>query len=109
MLLSLGLKNKISKPTRITETSETSLDHVITNLQNDVIHSGIFVAKVTDHLPVFALCGVNPIRTKSEIDLYKRSITSAKKDVFLGVLGRKLQICSLKQMSSIQSNILQTL
>ena len=106
MLLSLGLKNKISKPTRITETTETVLDHVITNLPNDVMYSGILVAKVTDHLPVFALCGLNPVRTKSQIDIYKRSITSAKKISFCMLWVGKLLPCILKQTILTQSNVL---
>ena len=89
MLLSLGLKNKISKPTRITETTETILDHIITNLPNEITHSGILVAGVTDHLPVYALCGLCPVRPNAQKDTYKRSITSAKKDVFLDMLGRE--------------------
>ena len=63
---------------------------MITNLPNDIVHSGIFVAKVTVHLPVFALCGLGPVRSKSQLDMYKRSITSAKKDIFLHVLGGKI-------------------
>ena len=83
MLFSLGLRNMISKPTRITKTTETVIDHIITNLPNETIHSGILIGDVADHLPIFALCSLSPSRKTSPEDVYYRSITSAKKDTFI--------------------------
>ena len=43
----------INKPTRITDTSATVLDHIWTNAYTDHIKSGIILQSVSDHLPVF--------------------------------------------------------
>ncbi len=49
----------INRPTRITQTSATLIDHIYTNavqlLENDY-HSGILCMNISDHLPVFHLC-----------------------------------------------------
>ena len=54
ILLGFGIKNLISRPTRITYSSETILDHILTNLSYDSVRSGIVVSDITDHLPVFS-------------------------------------------------------
>ena len=53
LLLGLDVKNLISRPTRITSTSETILDHILTSLPYDLVRSGIVVNDITDHFPIF--------------------------------------------------------
>ena len=43
----------INKPTRITEKSSSTIDHIWTNFTNTKISSGIIVHPVADHLPIF--------------------------------------------------------
>ena len=43
----------INKPTRITRTSATIIDNIITNNSIANHQSGIFVADISDHLPIF--------------------------------------------------------
>ena len=43
----------INKPTRITEKSNSTIDHIWTNFTNTKISSGIIVHRVADHLPIF--------------------------------------------------------
>ena len=42
----------INKPTRITDTTATILDHVWTNLYSDEIKTGVLLHPISDHLPV---------------------------------------------------------
>ena len=42
----------INKPTRITDTSATVLDHIWTNIYNTPINTAILVDPISDHLPV---------------------------------------------------------
>ena len=42
----------IYKPTRITETTATIIDNILTNDEN-VIKSSILVTDITDHMPVY--------------------------------------------------------
>ena len=94
LLFSLGLQNMISKPTRITKNSETIIDHVLTNIPNQSIHSGILNCDVADHLPIYALCSLSPSRHISDTNLFYRSITTAKKGVYIDAF--KNEISSLR-------------
>ena len=53
MLLSLGFMPIITKPTRITDHTATLIDHIYTNTPEKLIKSGICLADIFDHLPVF--------------------------------------------------------
>ena len=55
LLLSLGLTNLISKPTRIANSSETILDHILTNVPLQKLNCGVVEHDVADHLPTFAI------------------------------------------------------
>ena len=53
ILLSLGYLPIITKPTRITDHSATLIDHIYTNVPQKVVKSGICLAGITDHLPIY--------------------------------------------------------
>ena len=82
LLLGLGMKNLISKPTRITNTTATILDHIITNLPYDSLTSGILISDITDHLPVFGLFNFS-MKTRYYGPVYYRSFFSNKKNDFV--------------------------
>ena len=42
----------INKPTRITDSSASVLDHMKTNIYDESIKSGIITSPISDHLPV---------------------------------------------------------
>lgn len=52
---SLGLFPLITKPTRITSQSATLIDNIFTNINKDIVMSGIFMADISDHLPIFTV------------------------------------------------------
>ena len=45
----------ISKPTRITDTSQSLIDNIFVNLPS-LCHSGIIFSDISDHLPIFIIC-----------------------------------------------------
>ena len=47
--------NTITKPTRVTQTSATLIDHIWSNDTSNNVKSGIIYSKISDHFPVFAL------------------------------------------------------
>ena len=53
MLLSLGFMPIITKPTRITDHKTTLLNHIYTNTPEKLIKSGLCLADISDHLPLF--------------------------------------------------------
>ena len=50
----------ISRPTRITRSSATLLDNIITNQMERPMHRGIIYSDVSDHLPIFQISNLNP-------------------------------------------------
>ena len=54
-LYSEGCNNVINKPTRITESSATLLDHMYTNITNSITNRGILTYEISDHLPKFCI------------------------------------------------------
>ena len=98
MLLGLDLKNLISRPTRITNTSETILDHVITNLSYDSVRSGIVVSDITDHLPVFGLFNL-PVKQKYFRPQYYRSFKSCRRNFLSEVFSEGVSLLNLGTLS----------
>ena len=52
-LLSYSVKCCINKPTRISVSRKSLLDHIYTNDFNRLIFSGIVLCDISDHLPTF--------------------------------------------------------
>ena len=48
-----GFYTRIDRPTRITEYSSTLIDHIFTNVHKNNSMSGIWVADIADHLPIY--------------------------------------------------------
>ena len=82
----------INKPTRITRTNATALDHILTNaFLNKQIEMWIIKTETSDHFPIFLI--TDPI-TSSEIKnkrtlVYKRTINTSTKENFKSILARK--------------------
>lgn len=55
LTLSYGCKNIIGSPTRVTEHSETLIDVCFTSFPANNALSGVFMSKISDHFPFFAL------------------------------------------------------
>ena len=53
----------INKPTRITQSSSTCIDHIWTNIQDKNISSAIITHKIADHLPVIQSTKTANIKT----------------------------------------------
>ena len=65
MLLSLGFMPIITKPTRITDHTATLVDHIYTNTPEKLIKSGLCLADISDHLPIFCTMA-NTLPTNNE-------------------------------------------
>ena len=59
--------NLSNKPTRITESSATLLDHLYSNLTNHITHRGILTFDVSDHLPTFCCLSLRPAKKPNKI------------------------------------------
>ena len=52
VLKSNGFSNLITKPTRVTATSQTTIDHILSNDYDSVLTPGVFSYKLADHYPI---------------------------------------------------------
>ena len=69
-----GLIPVINRPTRVTRTSATAIDHILTNtVLNGEIQSGIIKTDISDHMPVFSL-----METKGDNRYDKTTIIKCK-------------------------------
>jgi hypothetical protein len=87
MLLNLGFMPIITKSTRITDHTSTLIDHIglYTNTQQKVLKSGICLADISDHLPIFCTL-TSKIPNVKEIKFY-RDFSNFNDDSFVNDLN----------------------
>jgi len=85
MIYANGLLPIVTKPTRITNHTSTLIDHIYTNTTISQITSGIAIADLSDHLPVF--CIVNSDFTTTASNHHYRDYSNFKAEVFLAELN----------------------
>ena len=86
MLLDLGYLPIITKPTRITDHSATLIDHIYTNVPQKVVKSGIILAGITDHLPIFCTAD-NKLPIRYEERKYFRHFSRFEDELFINDLN----------------------
>ena len=65
----------INKPTRITKTNATAIDHIVTNnFMDDNFETGIIKSDISDHYPIFVLSPKTINNTESNTVIFKRNI-----------------------------------
>ena len=68
--MSSGFHPKIALPTRITDTSNTLIDNILTNVYDDKHVSGILINKISDHQPIFT-CNNKATPLCNDRNIYK--------------------------------------
>ena len=81
MLFDLGFMRVITKATRVTDHTSSLIDHIYTNAPEKVIKSGICLADISDHLPVFCTIA-NTLPTSNEVRFF-RDFTHFNQTAFL--------------------------
>ena len=100
MLSSIGCKNMVNVPTCFSNTSQTCLDHVVTNIDSENIVHGVLDDSPTNHLPTYAILkGItdSSVRKRNQkIDNVEwRYIDDKKKQQFLDILAEKFSTIDL--------------
>ena len=80
MLLDAGFMPLITKATRITDHTSTLIDHIYTNVPHKVCKSGICLADITDHLPIF--CSIANKLHKVKETKYSRDFAKFDSNLF---------------------------
>ena len=57
----------VNKPTRVTNVSQTTIDHIVTNDSTHAIYPVIFLSDLTDHYPIACCVTGDPNRTNLKI------------------------------------------
>ena len=101
MLSSIGCKKLTNIHTCFSETTRSTVDHVVTSFDSETIQNGVLNTAITDHLPTFALITSQNESTKAKQDhnndITWQFINDAKKDQFLTSLQEKLENIDLSQ------------
>ena len=91
----------INKPTRVTGTNATAIDHILTNaFLNKQIKMGIIKDKISDHFSIFLIA--DPITSSEKNNnnkrthLYKRIINTTTTENFKNISTKKPGILSKK-------------
>ena len=87
-----SLISLINKPTRVTRTNATAIDHILTNaFLNKQIKAGINKTEILDHFPIFLI--THPIASSEIINkrtlLYKKNNKCRYKRKFQEHFGKK--------------------
>ena len=86
MLYSNNFLPLITKPTRLTDHSSTLIDHIYTNAPIENTTSGIALADISDHLPVFCIC--NAPTSKNKYITYYRDYSNFCKEQYLADISQ---------------------
>ena len=84
-LFSYGYMPLIDRPTRITPISSTLIDNIFTNVHDRRLTSGVWIADIADHLPIYALLPHTNIQHNINPDdkfVYKRIYSDENMNVF---------------------------
>lgn len=55
LIASYGFQNHIIDPTRVTQTSSSTIDHILSNIDTEPIEAGVITENVADHFPVYII------------------------------------------------------
>ena len=83
--------------TRIADQSETTIDHILTNLHSEISDAGVIQWEVTDHLSIFVKAKLfsknkNLKTPNSDTPQYKRFLMNQKKIYFATLLVKCLLV-----------------
>ena len=70
----LGLKQLIKHPTRISGHTSTIVDHIITNCEENVTQSRVINFSLSDHQLLFYTRKIKRVKTNSHKQIYFRSL-----------------------------------
>ena len=81
-IFSHGFLPTITKPTRISHTSATLIDHIYTNNITTTGKSGIIITDVTDHFGTFHMTHIfNTLKRAMKIQYYRTSLEENKHNI----------------------------
>ena len=107
ILTSCSFKPLITKPTRITDSSKTLIDHIWTNdLRNTSIHnSHILITDITDHLPCLSIVASPDILLKGYRYVTRRQFTEENSKKFIDKITETQHVLSFHVTNTHQLSL----
>ena len=102
-LIGCSVKCIINKPTRITPTSKTLLDHIYTNntLSNCTLSGGISLCDFSDHYGTFVLIPVSKPKLMNDNEIYIRDLSHFQLESFLVDLSSQMNLLNISDSENI--------
>ena len=88
-MYSFGLYPLITKPNRITDITATLIDNILTNELQFQVNSGLLITDISDHLPVFGICGNQFVCRCATSSQYRRIINTSTTDKLIAELNQR--------------------
>ena len=83
-----SLEQLISVPTRITESTATLIDHVLTNSSHNIIHSGVIEMSLSDHALIYCTQKTTKLESKKHNKLNIRTMKNYIAENFIELLNK---------------------
>ena len=96
IIMSSGLRNLVTNQyTRVADQSETTIDHILTNLHSEISDAGVVQWEAADHLSIFVKAKLFPKdhnlhQSKSETPQFKRFFKESKRGIFCETFANRL-------------------
>ena len=102
-MISCSVKCIINKPTRITPTSKTLLDHIYTNntLSSCYLTSGISLCDVSDHYETFVIIPDKKTKLKNENLIFIRDLKYFQLECFLEDLSSEINFLRVSDSENV--------
>ncbi|KAK2185770.1 hypothetical protein NP493_224g01010 [Ridgeia piscesae] len=88
-MYSFGLCPLITKPSRITDITAMLIDNIFTNELQFQVNGGLLITDISDHLPVFAICGNQFVCRCATPSQYRRIINTSTNDKLIAELNQR--------------------
>ena len=85
MIFQRGFLPLIQRATRVTRTTATAIDHIITDaILESTMHSGIIKANLSDHFPIFVILenSFNKNKNYKKAEIIKRDFSNESIQIF---------------------------
>ena len=82
----------VNIPTRVTETTKTAIDHILTNITSEEIKPGVLLTDISDHFPTFAYIFQLKISYNMKHEMFRRNLKNFNSLSFADCVSMKLKI-----------------
>ena len=102
---SYSLEKLISAPTRITESTATLIDHVLTNSSHKIIQSGVIKMWLSDHELIYCTRKTNKLKSNKHNELNIHKIKNYTAENFIELLN-KIDLSNYRTFSCVNKDYL---